>query len=107
MKHPDKEEFRRWLQSLADKVVGRACDDGDCPLAKYLIDITGVNISVGNKTIFYTSDLSKDGSEPLAWPSIALEAWAESFIRHLDNTYDDEDDGETYVTGAEALMCLV
>ncbi len=83
----DRGAFRRWLRSKAeDEIVGHICRAGDCPLARFMTETTGLQFSFGAR--LYSWSRSTD--------SYFAPDWAVAFIRTVDHSADsllDDDDG--------------
>lgn len=84
-------------------VVGMSCDDGDCPLARFLNEqYPGSTFYVNNQTYRRSMDDVCLGVEPDA--VLPLDEWAQLFVRLVDESALYCDD--LPVTGLDALCFL-
>jgi hypothetical protein len=86
-------EFRSWLSSRRDVIVGRSADERLCPLATWLFDLTGTGYEVGRNGFYWPIQETSQARR--------LPTWALRFVRALDYTFTG-----WCVTGGEALTLI-
>lgn len=93
----DYDDFRKWLAHYKpETLAGEICESTRCPLAHYLTDCLGVEVSVCN-----SSAAVHAGVEWL--PDVTLPDWAKAFVRAVDRSRDSN---VGTVTHAECLRIL-
>ena len=88
----DRVVFRLWLEAHRDEIVGRTCDEGRCPLARWLSETQGLAMIVDGDEC-----RTCDGS---MYP-VPHTDWSGEFMYVLDVMYPLSE-----VTGAQALLVL-
>ena len=86
----DQDAFYDWLTARRTEVVGVSCEDGSCPVSRYLTEQYQRHYYVGG-------DACGTSSNPASYD---LPSWVSAFVHRLDYlmNYQEED-----VTGEQAL----
>ena len=87
----DQIDFREWLDARRSSVVGVSCEDGSCPVSRYLTEQYQQRYYVSSE-VCGTSDAP--ASYDLPW-------WVRAFVNRLDFVSSFE---ERSITGAQALQ---
>ncbi len=86
----EQDAFYDWLVSRRTEVVGVACEDGSCPLSRYLTEHY-------HKHYFVGGDACGPSSNPASYD---LPSWALAFVHRLDYLTGYQ---EQPITGVQAL----
>ncbi len=86
----DQDAFHEWLVARRSSVVGVACEDGSCPVSRYLTE--------QYQRHYYVSSDACGTHDALA--SYELPSWVRAFVNRLDSACSYV---EQPITGAQAL----
>ncbi len=87
----DQQDFREWLDARRSSVVGTSCEDGSCPVSRYLTEQY-------REHYYVSSDACGTSDTPAKYD---LPLWVRAFVNRLDyvSSYTEHS-----ITGRQALQ---
>ena len=87
----DQQDFREWLDARRSSIVGVSCEDGSCPVSRYLTEQY-------RERYYVSSDACGTSDAPAQYD---LPLWARAFVNRLDyvSSYTEHP-----ITGRQALQ---
>ena len=104
LKVPSKKQFRDYLKGLTERNVTKFCKSGNCPIAQYIVDNSG--LSKGWTVLVGTEHITATPPDDEPEISVVAPAWFEHFIHNVDVLNDLKNKGARFWEGTTPLEAL-